>query len=77
MSKESQGIHIEIAKVTQVGLFLGAMFPGYLWMAKGRDQRAMLQRGALVGGGLLAAAILAGLLERKEETQVVLPAPIL
>ena len=64
MSEEAQGLGIEIAGLGQVAFFLGALIPGYWWVSKAGDPKAMLGRGALLGAGLLALAIGMGLRER-------------
>ena len=64
MSKGLQGLGIEIAGLGQVALFMGALAPGYWWVSQAKNNTAMLQRGALVGTGLLALAIGMGLRER-------------
>ena len=64
MSNEPQGLGIEIAGLAQVALFMAALVPGYWWISKAADQKTMLQRGALVGTGLLTLAIASGLRER-------------
>ena len=64
MSNEPQGIKIEIVGLAEVAFFMAALVPGYWWVSKAEDQKAMLGRGALVGTGLLALAVAAGLRQR-------------
>ena len=64
MSKEPQGLGIEIAGLAEVAFFMAALIPSYWWVSKAGDQKAMMQRGALVGTGLLSLAIASGLRQR-------------
>ena len=64
MSKQPSGLGIEVAGLAEVAFFLVALIPGYWWVSKADDQKAMLQRGAIVGTGLLALAVASGLRQR-------------
>ena len=64
MSNEPSGIGLEISQLTTVGVFMAAILPGFLWVRKSSNPGQMVTRSAVVGVGLLTAALYTGFKER-------------
>ncbi len=58
------GIGIEVGEMKVVGALLGLLVPAYLWVSRAKDQRAMIERGAVAGSAVLVATLAYGLSKR-------------